>query len=367
MDTVMTVLGPVSRHALGFTSMHEHVLTNCSFYMADMCSAVGTPPDNAFPMDPDSPIELQHAGYLQSGYFVHHKEAWDLSSEELMQAEVADFARAGGGAMLECSAPGIRVNVPGLARISAATGVHIVASTGLYAEKSWPEHFLTMDGKGYEAYVLDEIRNGMDGTDIRPGQIKVASNENTERQLRFIRAAARACAATNYLVTIHIGIDMNHVHAREIVRLMLANGASPDRLLLCHFQNHTHITGLQKLHDNPHLWQPQLDFAAEVLDQGINICFDCFGQNWAFEPCGKITEPDGHKVTTIAKLIERGYGGQIVVGADVFLRIMTRRFGGHGYVRLLNYVVPSLRHLSTSEAEIRKLTIDNPGRMLAFE
>lgn len=366
MHTVMTVSGPIKSGALGFTSMHEHVLANCVFYMADMCAAVGTPPANASSMGRESEIQLQDLGYLQSGYFVHHTECWDLSSEELMAAEVADFAKAGGGAILECSAPGIRGNPAGLRRISEATGVHIIASTGLYAEQSWPKAFLAMDQQGYESYLLNEIENGMDGTDVRPGQIKIASNANTESQLRFIRAAARTSAETNYLVTIHIGIDMNHVHAREIVRIMRDNGASPHRLLLCHFQNHTHVTTLQRLHDDPALWQPQMDFAFEMLDQGINVCFDCFGQNWAFEPCGKISEPDGHKVTTIAKLVERGYGDQIVVGSDVFLKIMTRRFGGHGYTRLQNYVVPALRHLSVSDTAIRKLTVENPGRLLAF-
>ena len=46
--------------------------------------------------------------------------------------------------------------------------------------------------------------------------------------------------------------------------------------------------------------------------------------------------------------LNEGYGEKIVVGTDVFLKIMTRRYGGHGYVRLQNYVVPTLQRIGVS-------------------
>ncbi len=141
---------------------------------------------------------------------------------------------------------------------------------------------------------------------------------------------------------------------------------SPERLLMCHFQGNVQITNLEALLEKPTAWAPQLDYAREVLDRGLNICFDCFGQNWDTEALGSEAESDSYKIAAIYQLVKEGYHDQIVVGTDVFLKIMTRRYGGHGYVRLQNYVVPTLQRIGVADEIVAKLTVVNPARLLAF-
>ena len=65
-------------------------------------------------------------------------------------------------------------------------------------------------------------------------------------------------------------------------------------------------------------------------------------------------------------LIREGYTRQLVLGTDTFVKILLRRFGGDGYCRLTNFVVPSLESVGISAQEIRQITIDNPARILAY-
>ena len=366
MKTVMTVRGPIAPDELGFTSMHEHVLTNCDFYMEDFVPAMGEPPANVFPSAPEDPVKMEDLAYLNHGYYVRNHDNWNCTDETLMGAEVGDFHACGGRAILECSAPGIRGDVNGLKRISKTTGVHIIASTGLYAEKSWPARFQSATLNEFIAYMQDEIENGMDATSIKPGQIKVASNGNTPRQLDFLRAASRVSADTDMMITAHLGVGTGQDDSREVHQTLLEAGMNPERLLMCHFQGQVQVTNLESLLENPAAWAPQLDYARDVLDRGINICFDCFGKTWDIEALGSIGESDTYKIAAIYQLLKEGYGSQIVVGTDVFLKNMTRRYGGHGYVRLQNYVVPTLQRIGVSEDLIDKLTVDNPMRLLAF-
>lgn len=366
MKTVMTVRGPITPEELGFTSMHEHVLTNADFYMEEFVPAMGEPPASVFPSAPEDPVKMEDLAYLNHGYYVRNHDNWDLTDESLMGAEVGDFHACGGGAILECSAPGIRGDVNGLKRISEATGVHIVASTGLYAERSWPERFQEATRSDFVAYMRDEIENGMDVTSIKPGQIKVASNGNTPRQLEFLKAASRVSADTGIMVTAHLGVGTVEDDSRQVYQSLLEAGMQPERLLMCHFQGYVQITRLESLLADPAAWAPQLDYAREVLDRRINICFDCFGQTWDTEAQGSVSESDSYKIAAIYQLLQEGYSDQIVVGTDVFLKIMTRRYGGHGYVRLQNYVVPTLKQVGVSKEVIAKLTVENPARLLAF-
>jgi len=136
---------------------------------------------------------------------------------------------------------------------------------------------------------------------------------------------------------------------------------------MCHFQgNVQHHPSGDFASEKPAAWAPQLDYAREVLDRGLNICFDCFGQTWDTEALGSVAEPDAYKIAAIYQLVNEGYSEQIVVGTDVFLKIMTRRYGGHGYVRLQNYVVPTLQRISISDEIIARLTVANPAQLLAF-
>jgi phosphotriesterase-related protein len=366
MKMINTVTGPIAPEQLGFTSMHDHVLTNCSFYQNEFGQFIGEPPANVFSPDKDTPVRMEDSACLRQGYFIRSNDNWDLEDEDLMKAEVGDYKIAGGSTIVECSAPGIRPNVSGLMRISQKTGVHIVASTGLYAEESWPGKYNDMSIDDFIVFMKCEIEYGIEDTNIKAGHIKTATNKITDRQLDFLRAAAQASNDTGVLATGHLGILTTPEDGRIVYNTFLESGIAPERLLMCHQQAYFHESKLETLITNPDSWKLELDYTKEILDKGINICIDCFGMTWDVESAGMVSQKDHIPMAGLVALINAGYEDQIVIGTDVFIKLMTRRYGGHGYCRLLNYVVPTLKKVGVSDETIRKITVDNPSRVLSI-
>jgi phosphotriesterase-related protein len=363
---IMTVRGPINPDELGFASMHEHILTNVRVYR-DLFEPEMPPPDPIeFPSRPNDPVRIEDLGYLKHGSFIHSEDNWDLENETLMTAEVSDFKTAGGDAILECSAPGIRGDAEGLRRISEATGVHIIASAGLYAEESVPDDLRGLSRDEYVRYLTDEIEHGVAGTDVKPGQIKSAVNHYSDEYGTFLQAAADVSNATGLMVTIHTGLQTSAEEHSAIVEAFNSAGMDPARLLFCHYQLTFIEREMKAALLDPDSLRIDLDAAKKILDWGANICIDLLGNTYDLEALGLFEVSDRVEVTGMIALIKAGYADQIVMGSDVFLKIQTRRYGGHGYLRPLNFVVPTLRAMEIPEDDICKITVKNPARLLGY-
>ena len=366
MRKIMTVRGAIDAHELGFTSMHEHTLTDVTAVIPNARKAIKVP-QNRFPPEVGAKIKIEDLSYYRCGYFAISEECRNTNDEDLMTAEVQDFKTMGGGAILDCSAPGIRPNIEGVRRISEKSDVHIIACTGLYAEEYWPEKYKNMSTGQYLDYMMKEMAVGIEDTDIRAGHIKAAVNQVTDQQNIFLDAALMAAQQSGASITTHMGFKTGLQDGRTILARMLSNGLNPERLLLCHFQQYIQNYDLKTLVNDPNAWKPKMEYALEVVDQGVNVCFDTFGLVWALEHAGLVPQSDAYHFAAIVELINKGYEDQIVIGTDIYLKIMTRRNGGHGYIRLLNYVVPTLQSLGVSDTVIKKITIDNPARILSIK
>src|SRR5579863_10367693 len=100
---VITVTGPISPSALGFTQPHEHVLVDLSLA----------------------------------------KGRWDyegtLVDVEIAIEEVRAYARSGGASLVEMTTSDLGRDPMGLARVSKETGVQIIMGSGWYREPYYPE------------------------------------------------------------------------------------------------------------------------------------------------------------------------------------------------------------------------------------
>jgi len=367
MGEVMTVRGVIAAAELGFTSMHEHLHCNATFYM-DLYRDEVEPWDPArFPPPPDAPVAIENLAFLTHMGFVSCADDWDLTDEELMTAETADYAAAAGGAIVDVTPPGIGRNVDALRRISERTGVHVIASTGLYAAASWPTRFRAMSVEELAEHMIDEIDTGIDGTGIRAGHIKTACNVFDDAEERAVRAGAIASQATGIAMTVHHGIDIDEERSRAMVDAILDAGADPTRVVLCHMQGFLGTTDIATLVRDPAAWPPRCDYLLELADRGFALSIDTFGMRWDMEPLGHRGGDDVRKLAGIVALCEAGHAERVVVGCDVFLKTMTRRYGSDGFARLLNYVVPMLRRVGLPDEQIDAITRGNPARLLARE
>src|SRR5438477_12600862 len=102
MTFIRTMLGDIKPEALGRCYAHEHVIIDRS-YTTQLF------PDILLP------------------------------STENAIAELREFKKAGGGAMVDCMPCDAGRNVVKLAEISRASGVHLVAATGLHPTRLYPQ------------------------------------------------------------------------------------------------------------------------------------------------------------------------------------------------------------------------------------
>ncbi len=360
MKTIMTVCGPIEPDKIGLTSMHEHVLADLSFFASPITDDI----QETSPINLRSPIEMKNLCYLRNGWLGYCSDNWNLRDPELMTREVQYFKDQGGATILEASAPGIRCDTEKLREISKATNVNIIASTGLYREETWPDHFTNMSAKDMQAHFLDEINCGIDGTDAKAGHIKTAIASGSENEFNFLKAAVWAANETGLMVTVHTSYTTTIEKRRKILQTCLQEGMKPEKLLLCHIHNTFSNQNMQSFLQNQELFQLDLSWAREALDKGVNVCVDLFGTPSDNDSFDSFARADSIKLIGLARLINSGYAGQIVIGNDVYQKIMTRSYGGHGYARIINYVIPALINSGVDKKIVNQITTHNPARLL---
>lgn len=359
--TITTVRGPLAPEALGFTSMHEHILVDLAeCYRNRFTASLPSPM-------PDRPLALEDRSLLRHAMLLS-SDNLRLDDEEMMTGEVADFRDAGGSAIVETGSPGIRTakDVAAFVRISERTGVHIVACTGLYAEDSWPERFRALTFEQYADYLRGEIANGIGDSGVLPGMIKVAYEGPSTQANAYTQAAALVSRETDLSLQVHVGLLRNNDDMRGVfLPLMYGSQCVPERTLICHVENWLGMLPLAQLVRDPASVPLDLSLHREVLDRGFNICFTCIGAEWDLEQLGLAHRPDWFYLAGIVALVKQGYAGQLFLGHDVFTRGNTRRGGGEGFTRIHNFVLPTLRSAGVSEEDIRRITAENPARLLA--
>ncbi len=249
-----TVLGPVACADLGRVLPHEHLLID----LRDV--AFQEPEDERGRALARRPIAMEHLGWV--------RRHWTSSVDNLVQldeavaiAELRVFAETGGGTIVDATVPGIGWDPAALARISAATGVHIVMGAGAYVEPSHPADLRAMDADDLHDRVLGEWRDGADGTGVRPGLIGEigCSWPLHPRERVALQAMAAAQRSTGLPMMIHPGRDPRAV--AEIIGIVSAAGLDLTRLILAHLDRG--ITPLEQL--------------VELAGAGVYVEFDCFG------------------------------------------------------------------------------------------
>lgn len=160
-STVQTVTGPLPSSRLGVTLMHEHIVT-----------------------DLRAPAQ-RHSG--------------DYDPEEAFRValpHLKELREAGCSSLVEITPMHIGRDVEVLRRLSKASGLNIVAATGIYGAadgKFVPGHADRETAEQLAERYVDEARQGVGTTGIRPGIIKTGVNGRTPLpalEKKLVRAAA---------------------------------------------------------------------------------------------------------------------------------------------------------------------------------
>ncbi len=305
MPFIRTVLGDIDPSDLGACYPHEHVL----------CSP---PPDVT-----DRDLEM--------------------TSEAAALQELACFKQAGGRALVDMTPADYGRNAPGMKRVSEATGIHIVATTGHHKDKFSARWVKDQSIDELADRFARDVTEGIDGTPIQAGVIKAASSLNaiTSNEEKVFRAAARAHKMTGAPISTHTEAGTMGL---EQIRLLTAEGIDPQHIIIGHVDRRLD-------------W----DYHIEMLRTGVTLSYDQISK--------EKYEPDGKRIDFILRLVREGFGQQIVLGGDLGRKSYWPSYGtggGPGLTYILWRFAPWLRSEGLSEDAIQDLLIHNPARVLSI-
>jgi len=304
---VQTVLGAVAPGELGFTLPHEH--TKCSLWWIE-----------------------------------NRWDYWELIGDEpRMNEELAAYKALGGGTLVDVTPIGIGRDLARLARLSQATGLHIVAGAGWYRQAYYPAE-ARIDRRSIDD-LADEIVQEFVGGPVRPGIIGEIGTDKpwvTAQEERVFRAAARAALRTGASVTTHA--VQSDVGLAQLT-ILEDEGLDPARIVIGHCDSH-----------------PRIEHWREIVRRGAHVEADFLGMS--FTPLERAGEPK--VVELISTLLNEGFEKQILLSQDVCHDSQLTSYGGNGYTYLQKSFLPNLASAGVNEATIKTITVENPVRLLTL-
>lgn len=257
---------------------------------------------------------------------------------------LVDAAAAGVTALVECSTVGVGRNMLVLQRLADSTAIHIVAPTGVYREAYIPQPLLELGEQELAGLWTGELIDGIQGTSIRAGFIKLAMSDDgpTKLEIRNLRAAARASRDTGAVVASHtIGGRV----ARQAMDVLEQAGLDLRRFIWVHAQSETDLSVLE-----------------EAARRGAYLELDSIGAPY---------QSQEDLLETALSLIEAGFADRLLLSHDAGWYNPARADGlpdqgFRGYTALVEDFIPGLLKRGISREQVHLITVTNPAEAFAF-
>ena len=315
MPTINTVLGPVDTSELGFTLSHEHLATNAAGILKTF------------------PELVDRAGVIEQANATL-REAFREGLRTIIDVTTIDLGR----------------DVEMMREVSQTTGVHIVAATGNHL--AVPRPFVDLAPEVIAGLYVREIEVGIEGTGIKAGIIKVASDEGgvTRPQEVVLRAAGQASVRTGTPISTHTW-SPDRVGEQQ-VRILQDEGVDMDKVYIGHSND-----------------DMDMSYLLGLLRKGVWLGLDRF-------PGGRCPgTPYWEERTQLAKqLIDAGYTDRIMLSHDhsvpkarygVAVQEERIKYNPDGYNFITRNVLPRLKDMGVSDDTINQIMVENPRRFLA--
>jgi len=303
---IMTVNGPVDAKDMGITLSHEHIV-------ADVIGADKVSKDR---YDPD--------------------EVFNVVSPLLKRAK--EF---GCKTLVECTPPYMARDPELAKRVSSATGIHILMSTGYSAmlgNRYLPPYVFTESADQLADRIIKEWNEGMDNTGIKPGIIKITFDYGSLSDLHktIVRAAARAHLQTGLTIVSH---TMGAVSAFEQMEILREEGVD----LSAYIWVHTQVEKDAETH-------------IKAARSGAWVSFDVLSRD-------KVED----YVALISNMKSANLLDHVLLSHDS-LYWVGKPGGGDRltYTRLFEELLPALKTSGITEDEIEQMLITNPQNTFAY-
>lgn len=306
---IQTIKGPIEVDALGFVLPHEHLFT-----------------DLRGPQVPD------------------YAQGEPAAVVKVVEPYLAEAYEAGVSALVECSTLGVGRNLSVLRSLAEVTPIHIIAPTGVYRDAYIPENLREINEHGLAELWTTELTEGIEGTSIRAGFIKLAMSEDgpTVLEIRNLKAAVKASQNTGAVIASHtIGGKV----ARKEMDVLEKEGLDLHRFIWIHAQT-----------------EPDISILKDAARRGAYLELDSVGA-----PYQSQTE----LLETAIALIEAGFADRLLLSHDAGWYNPADRDGlpeegFRGYTALTRDFLPELLKRGIREEQVQLITVNNTAKAFAF-
>ena len=282
-----------------------------------------------------APAELGPCDAHEHLFLVTPAQPGDEYSDVSKAIEEAERLRAAGGrALVDWTPIGLGRDLDGLQTVSEATGLHIVAATGVHRDV----HYAA--GDPLRAQGKDSLAERFVADLERCGIIKVGAGYHAIAP--FEAQAFAAAAAAHGQIGVPVCVHTEHgTMGLAIVERLQELGVASERVILAHVDRN-----------------PDPGEHAETAATGAWLQLDGPGRTKYW--------PDSTILGLIADLAERGYADRLLLGGDTGRRSMMRAYGGGpGLDYVFARFKPRLeRELGNELSE--QIFVTNPARAFAF-
>ncbi len=234
-----------------------------------------------------------------------------------------------------------------MSRVVEATGIQLVASTGIYAYHYVPPHFQNRDIDYMADVFVRDIEVGIQGTHIKPGFLKCCTDHQgvTDDVEKVLRATARASNRTGRPIMTHSHPQSGQGLAQ--MKVFEDEGVPPERVLI----GHTGDTD-------------SLDYIEELLSHGPFIGMDRYGID--------VILPTDRRNATVIELAKRGYADRMMLSQDACCTIdwfpqelIDATAPNWKMTYVLDEIVPALEEAGVTGEQVEQMMVDAPRRWLA--
>jgi len=305
--SVMTVNGDIAATSMGITLIHEHFLVDF----------IGADKINYNRWNKDEVVKK-------------------------VQPHLFEAKKYGVKTILDCTPAFLGRDVVLLKRLADESGLQILTNTGYYGamgNKYLPQWAFTETHEQLAQRWINEFQNGIEGTTIKPGFIKISVDAGhlSELHQKIVKAAALTHLLTGLTICSHTGIA---IPAFEEIELLQKMKVHPSAFVWTHAQNEQDKT----LH-------------VKAAKLGAWISLDGIG--WGdFEKYA----------ASIDNLKSAGLLNKVLISHDAGWYKPGEKDGGNftGYTNIFTKLIPLLKKKGFTDNAMQQLLVKNPAEAFAI-
>jgi phosphotriesterase-related protein len=265
--------------------------------------------------------------------------------EEVVEL-VDNAGRAGVSCLVDGGHPDMGRNLDVLKQVAARTPVHVVASGGYYTQATYPAAVQT---KSEDELAEDLAREAAENRYGAFGEIGQAPDEPemTPDERKVFRAVGKTHVRTGIPIFTHNNYGTGPKVSRDAglkqLDVLEGVGVKPQAIVIGHACC---------------LDDPKAEIIKEIAKRGAYVGFD--------RTTLEFFVTDEKKVQMVLAFLDAGHEDKLLLSADFTGQEGVGYSGSGGYARTLTVFVPLLRKAGVNDQTLRRITVENPRRFLAF-